>query len=59
MFHEPKKKRQIALGDAPLIEREDEMAALGMNQEIRIFDPFGNAFVGQKCADVVTGKEQA
>src|SRR5262249_53718391 len=57
MFHEPKKKRQIALGYTPLIEREDEMAALGVNQEIRIFDAFGKPLEGRKRAEVVAGKE--
>ena len=59
MLHQRQEKRQIAFGDAPLIEREDVIAAAGMNEEIRVFDALGDALVGKQLADVVTGKEAA
>ncbi len=51
------KERQIALGDAPLVERQDEIAAAGMDQKIRILDALGDALVGQQLADVVAGEK--
>ena len=57
MLHQAEEKRQIALGDAPLVEREDVIAAAGMNEEIRVLDALGDALVGQQLADVITGKE--
>src|ERR1700679_314799 len=59
MLHQPEKERQIAFGDASLVERENVMAAAGMDEKIRILDPFGNAFIRQQLADVVGGKEAA
>ena len=55
----PQEERQIALGDAPLIEREDEIAAAGVNQKIRILDALGDALIGKELADVVAGEEGA
>jgi len=45
MLHQAEEKRQIALGDAPFIEREDVVTAAGMNEEIRVFDALGDALV--------------
>ena len=58
MLHQRQKKRQVALGDAPLVERQDEIAAAGVDEKIRILDAFGDALVGQQLADVVTGEER-
>ena len=57
MLHQRQKKRQIAFGDAPLVKREDEIAAAGVDEKIRVLDPFGDALVGQQLADVVAGEE--
>ena len=59
MLHQPQEERQVALGNATLIQREDEIALAGMNQKIRVLDALGDALVGQKLADVVTGEELA
>ena len=59
MLHQCEEERQIALSDTPLVEREDVMALRGVDEEVRIFDTFGNALVGQQRADVVPGKEAA
>ena len=40
-----------------LIERQDEIAAAGVDQEIGVLDPLGNALVGQEFAKVVAGQE--
>ena len=58
MLHQPQKERQVALGDAPLVKRKNEIAAAGVNQEIRVLDAFGDALIGKKLTDVVTGKER-
>ena len=59
VFHQPEKERQIALGDALLVERQDVIAAAGVDQEIRVLDALGDALVGEEIADVVTGEEAA
>jgi hypothetical protein len=38
-------------------EREDEIAAAGMDQEVRVLDALGDAFIGKEFADVVAGEE--
>ena len=58
MLHQRQEERQIALGDAPLVEREDEIAAAGVDQKIRVLDAFGDSLIGKKLADVVTGEER-
>ena len=57
MLHQAEEERQVALGDAPLVERQDEVAGAGMDQKIRVLDAFGDALVGQQLADVVAGEE--
>ena len=59
MLHQPQEERQVALGDAPLIERENEIAAAGVNQKIRVLDTLGDALIGEELADVVAGEEGA
>ena len=58
MLHQRQKERQVALGDAPLVERENEIAAAGVDQKIRVLDAFGDALIGKKLTDVVAGKER-
>jgi hypothetical protein len=57
MLHKSKKKRQVIFGDALLIERENEIAGPGVDQEVGILDPLGDALVGKQVADVINRKE--
>src|SRR5262249_16262122 len=57
MLHQSEKERQIVARDPLLIEREDEIAAAGVQQEVRVLDALGNALVGQKLAEVVASEE--
>ena len=57
MLHQRDKKGQVVGIDPFFIERQDEIAALGGEQEIRILDPFGDPLAGQHLADVVTRDE--
>src|ERR1700737_1154983 len=53
MRHQAEEERQVALGDAPLIQRQDEIAGRRVQQEVGILDALGDALVGQQLADVV------
>src|SRR5215472_10359636 len=53
MLHQSDEKRQIRGRDAPLVERQDEIAALGGDQEVRVLDAFGDALARQHLADVI------
>jgi hypothetical protein len=57
VLHEAEEERQIGRRYAPLIEREDEVAGRGVDQEIGVLDPLGDTFVGQEVADRVAGQE--
>src|SRR6266853_4144033 len=57
MRHQVKKERQIAFGDALLVQRQDEVSRRGVEQEVGILDALGDAFVRQQFADVVMFKE--
>ena len=57
MLHQAEEERQVLGGDAPLVEREDEIAAAGVDQEVRVLDPLGDALVGEQLADVVAGEK--
>ena len=59
VLHQAQEERQIALGDAPFVERQNEMAAFRMDEEIRVFDAFGNALIRQQPADIVAGQKPA
>ncbi len=53
MLHQSDEKRQI-LGRNPLfIERQNEIAALGGDEKIRVLDALGDAFARQHLANVV------
>ena len=54
MRHQAEEERQVAFGDALLIQRQDEIAGTGVQQEVGILDALGDALVGQQFADVVT-----
>src|ERR1700716_2329303 len=53
MRHQAEKERQIALGDALLVQRQNKISGRGVQQEIVIFHALGDALVGQQFADVV------
>ena len=57
MRHQAEKERQVVLGDAFFIQRQDEISGAGMQQEVGILDALGDALVGQQFADIVTGKK--
>src|ERR1700737_1353428 len=47
MLHEPKEKCQVAFIDRFFIEREDEIAGIGVQKIIGILNPFGNSSQGK------------
>jgi hypothetical protein len=53
MRHQAEKERQVAFGDALLVERQDEISRRGVQQEVGVLDALGDALVGQEFADVV------
>src|SRR2546430_7190114 len=57
MLHEPKEKRQVSFVDPLFIEREDEIASIGMQKIIGILNPFGNSFQGKNVAQIIAGKK--
>src|SRR6478672_335183 len=57
MLHKRKKKRQVLCRDSLLIEGEDERAALGVDEKIRVLDAFGNALIGQQLPHIIGGEE--
>ncbi len=57
MLHQTEKERQIIRGDALLVERENEIAATGVQEKIRVLDALRDAFIGQEIAEVVGAQE--
>src|ERR1700730_8866355 len=57
MLHEPKEKRQVSFVDSLFIEREDEIASLGVQKIIGILNPFGNSFQGKNVAKIIVAKK--
>src|SRR5665213_4020017 len=57
MGHQAEKERQVALGDALLIQRQDKIARRGVQQEVGVLDALGDALVGQQFADAVRRQE--
>ncbi len=57
MRHQAEEERQIALRDALLIERQEERALGGVQQEVGVLDALGDALVGEQFADVVSAEE--
>src|SRR5580704_15752697 len=58
MLEQPQEERQVGLADALFIERQDESALLRLEDEVRIFDAFGDAFEAQRLADRVGAEER-
>ena len=57
MLHQGEEEREILSRDALFVERQNEIAALRMDEKIRVLHPLGNTFVRQQLADVVPGKK--
>src|SRR6266851_4058300 len=57
MGHQAEKERQVALGDALLVQRQNKISGRSVQQEIGIFHALGDALVGQQFADVVTAQK--
>ena len=57
VLHQGQKKRQVLGRHAPLVEGENEIAATGVDEEIRILDTFSDALIGEQLSDVVTGEK--
>ena len=57
MLHQRQEERNVADRHALLVEREDVVALPGVNQEVRVFDAFGDALIGQQLAKLVAGEE--
>ena len=53
MLHQPQEEGQIVLLHPPFIERQNERSLLGDQQEVRVFDAFGDTLAGDDPADVV------
>src|SRR5262249_57109224 len=56
VLHQGEKKRQVLGRHAPLVEGENEIAATGVDEEIRILDTFSDALIGEQFSDVVSSK---
>jgi hypothetical protein len=59
MVHQRDKKWQILGRDALLVEGQDEIAALGGQQVIRILDALGDALARQHLTEIVKRHECA
>src|SRR5229473_1260319 len=57
MRHQAEEKRQVVPCDALFIQRQDEVARGGVEQEIGILDALGDALVGQQFADLVSAEK--
>src|SRR5580704_8525910 len=57
MLHEPKEKRQVSFVDPLFIEREDEIAGVGVQEIIGILNPFGDPLQGKNVAEIIVGKK--
>jgi hypothetical protein len=53
MVHQAKEEWQVATLHALLIQRQDEIAALGMNKVVGVLDPFGDALERKQRADII------
>ncbi len=57
VLHQAEKERQVLGGHPLLVEREDEVAAAGVDEKVRVLDPFRDALVGEQLADIVAGEK--
>ena len=56
-MHQVQEIGQVLGPRAPLIDRQDEPPALGLQQEVGILDPLGDALEDQGRAQVEAGQE--
>ena len=57
MLHQAEKERKIVLVDPLLVERQQERAALGMQQEVGVLHALGDALQRQRRAEIVAVEE--
>ena len=57
MIHQPEEERQVRLLDALFVQRQDEGACRGVQQEVGILRAFGDALVGEQLADRIILQE--
>jgi hypothetical protein len=58
MLHQAEKKRQVLGRHAPFVEREDEVTAARMDEEVRVLHTFRDTLVGEQLPDVVIGEKR-
>src|SRR5258707_11984196 len=58
MLHQSEKKRQVLGRHAPFVEGEDEIAAAGVDEEVRVLHTFRDALIGEQLPDVVIGEKR-
>ena len=59
MLHQPQKEGQVLRRDPLFIEGEDEGAPVGLEIEIGVLDPLGDALEGQGLADIVLPRSRS
>ena len=57
VFHQAEKERQVLGRDPLLVKRQEAIAVGGVDQEVGVLDPLGDALVGQQLAEIVIGQE--
>ena len=57
MFHQREEERDVFRRDALFVERQDEIAGGGVDEEVRILHPLGDPLVGQELAEIVVRQE--
>ncbi len=57
MLHQPEEERQVVQLHPLLVEGEDVGTRGGVQDEVGVLHPLGDALVGQEIADLVGGKE--
>ena len=57
MLHQREKERHVAGRDPLLVQRENVVAAAGVDEEIRILHALRDALVGQQLPQLVAGKK--
>ena len=58
VIHQSEKEGQVFPRDPAFVEGENERAPLGLQQVVRVLDPFRDALAGKHAADVVGADER-
>src|SRR5260370_14217006 len=58
MLHQSEKKRQVLRRHVTFVEGEDEIAAAGVDEEVRVLHTFRDALIGEQLPDVVIGEKR-